>query len=118
MGLWPFSRGATLSVAEASSALAAGEAVLLDVRERSEFDAAHAHQARHLPLSRLDAASLSADTRYLVICHSGARSAMAARSLRRAGLNATNVRGGMIAWQRADLPVESGSGGGRRKRRH
>lgn len=41
MGLWPFSRGATVSVAESSSALAAGDAVLLDVRERSEFGSAH-----------------------------------------------------------------------------
>jgi rhodanese-related sulfurtransferase len=118
MGLWPFSRGATVSVRQASSTLAAGDAVLLDVRERFEFDSAHPREARHRPLSRLDAASLSPDTRYLVICHSGARAAIAARSLRRAGLDATNVRGGMIAWQRAALPVDFGPGRGRRRRRH
>jgi rhodanese-related sulfurtransferase len=43
----------------------------------------------------------------LVICHSGGRSARATQWLNEAaGFEATNLDGGIVAWQGAGLPVE------------
>ena len=39
------------------------------------------------------------------LCHSGARSSRATAIAIKAGYDAVNVRGGMIAWNRAGLPV-------------
>ena len=45
-----------------------------------------------------------------MICRSGNRSQRATRILRKAGLDARNVTGGMAAWQRAGGQIVSGSG--------
>ena len=89
--------------AEQAIALVADGTVLLDVREQDEWDAGHAPDARLLPLSELQdrVAELPADTPLLVICHSGARSLRASTFLLAEGYEATNVIGGMLAWQRA-----------------
>ncbi len=95
--------------AEEAIELAAGSYILLDVREKWEWDAGHAPNARHLPLSELEARSgeLSEDDKLLVICHSGQRSLAVAEALVAANFDAANVLGGMIAWQQAGGEVVS-----------
>lgn len=44
-------------------------------------------------------AELPEDDRVLVVCHSGQRSARVTAALNAAGYRATNVIGGMMAWQ-------------------
>jgi rhodanese-related sulfurtransferase len=44
----------------------------------------------------------------LVVCHSGSRSIAAARKLNAAGYQPVNIRGGLIAWNHAGLPVKRG----------
>jgi len=80
-------------------------ATLLDVREAEEWNAGHAPQATHLPLSRLaDAArKLRSGRRIVVVCRSGNRSHTATARLRAMGYDAVNLAGGMRAW--------AGSGG-------
>lgn len=98
----------TVGAGEAHEAVSSGRALLLDVRERGEWKAGHAAGARNVPLSRLAAelGRLEPDRRYVVVCRSGGRSRSAVARLRRAGLDAVNLRGGMLAWQRAGLPLE------------
>lgn len=82
----------------------AGEGVaLLDVREQWEWDAGHAPQASHLPMSSLGdhLDELPADERLLIICHSGSRSLTVATALADAGYRAINVLGGMTAWEQS-----------------
>ncbi len=43
------------------------------------------------------------------VCKSGRRSEMAAQTARKAGLDASNVSGGMEAWETAGLETEKGS---------
>ncbi|EYT79798.1 sulfurtransferase [Streptomyces sp. Tu 6176] len=92
-----------------------GTALLLDVRETPEWNAGHAPEALHLPLSRLvTGAPLPSAVRgrpVVAICRSGHRSRQAARLLAGRGVQATDVTGGMTAWARAGLPV-SGPGDG------
>ncbi len=84
----------------------ASDAMLVDVRRKDEVRAGMAAGAIHIPQERL-AASLRRleGSQVLVICRSGNRSARAAALLRRHGIDALNVRGGMLAWQRRQLPM-------------
>lgn len=45
----------------------------------------------------------------VVYCRSGARSGMAVAALRAGGYDATNLAGGILAWDEARLPVTSDS---------
>lgn len=89
------------------------DAVLIDVREDDEWEAGHAPDAVHLPLSRLTADDLPPERTLAVICRVGGRSARAVDALRAAGFDAVNVAGGMRAWSAAGLPVvrDDGLGG-------
>ncbi|MFF2009562.1 rhodanese-like domain-containing protein [Streptomyces sp. NPDC058195] len=93
------------------------EAVLLDVREKTEWQAGHAPEAVHAPLTGLAAgAALPAAAQgrpLVVICRSGQRSQRAAKLLAERGADAVDVKGGMNAWAAAGFPVidERGNSG-------
>jgi rhodanese-related sulfurtransferase len=83
------------------AALADGQRpYLLDVRTEAEFRQGHLPGAQLLPLHGLRAGvdRLPRDRTIVCICRSGHRSAVAAAQLRRAGLQAVSLRGGMLAW--------------------
>jgi rhodanese-related sulfurtransferase len=108
----------SLTPAAAAAGAADGSLVLVDVREAGEFTAGHPPDARHVALGQLAAslAELQGEGRPVgFICRSGACSARATRQARAAGIDAHNVRGGMIAWDRAGLPTTAG-GASRRRR--
>ncbi len=74
---------------------------LLDVREDDEWSAGHAPGARHIPMGDVPARieELPSDGGIYVLCRSGGRSARVTAYLNNAGWDATNVDGGMRAWQ-------------------
>lgn len=85
---------------------------IIDVRTPEEFAAGHLDGAVNLDLeggqfSRL-IAELPKNEAYLVYCHTGRRSALAAETMVKAGF--TNVRdmGGIADWQAAGYPVVTG----------
>ncbi|MFJ2771087.1 rhodanese-like domain-containing protein [Streptomyces sp. NPDC087300] len=104
-----------LTPSQARQRTADGTAVLLDVREASEWEAGHAPEALHVPLSRLMAgAPLPARAQgkpVITICRSGHRSRRAATLLAGRGVDATDVSGGMSAWAGQGLPVTRAGGG-------
>jgi rhodanese-related sulfurtransferase len=82
--------------------------VLLDVRERDEWDAGHASSAVFIPLGDLEFRTLELDPAVpvAIICRSGRRSLMAAEYLKDLGfVHPVSVAGGMIAWANAGHPV-------------
>jgi rhodanese-related sulfurtransferase len=86
-------------------------ALLVDVREPSEFEEVRAEDVLLLPLSTLPArlGELPQDRELLFICRSGSRSGQVTAYLRAQGReDAWNVNGGMLAWERAGLPVRNG----------
>lgn len=83
----------------------APDTLLIDVREPIEWAAGHAPDAMHIPLGDLLADSVPAGASVMFICRSGSRSGVATTAFRRAGVNASNVVGGMFAWSAAGLPV-------------
>ena len=87
-------------------------AVLLDVRERDEWEAGRAPQAVHVPMSELVARldELPRDRPLNVVCHLGGRSAQVTGYLLAHGYDARNVDGGMRQWGAAGLPLEASDG--------
>ncbi len=74
---------------------------LIDVREAWEFATAKIEGAMLYPLGQIGewAAQLDKDQSYVVMCHHGARSAMACQILNSLGIkNAVNLSGGIDAW--------------------
>jgi len=100
-----------VAVPKANQRLEAG-AVLLDVRESDEWEAGHAPEATWIPMGELGArqAELSTEQAVLVVCRSGGRSARVTTALLGAGYDATNLAGGMQAWDAAGLPVVTDDG--------
>lgn len=89
--------------------LEGGSATLVDVRAASEWDVGHIAGARLAPLGRLvEALPSLGDARHLVMqCQSGSRSAIAASLATLHGIpNVVNLRGGILGWQDARLPLE------------
>jgi rhodanese-related sulfurtransferase len=84
-------------------AMVGADAVLIDVREQDEWQAGHAPEATHVPMSQLGAAAaqLSEHPRLIVVCRSGRRSDQVVAALVGAGYDAMNLDGGMHAWQQA-----------------
>ena len=86
------------------------DAVILDVREDSEFKEGHIINALHIPLpfveDRLTELQEHKDKPLLVYCRTGNRSAKAASTLMKQGFShVKKLNGGLIAWENAKLPV-------------
>lgn len=83
--------------------------VVLDVREPVEWMAGHIEGAIHIPMGDLPTRlpELDPQTRTLVVCHVGARSARATMWLHQQGHDAVNLAGGMDAWESLGRPVVS-----------
>jgi rhodanese-related sulfurtransferase len=86
------------------------DALVLDVREEKEYAAGHIPKARLIPLGQLASRMQELDKfksrPILVTCRSGHRSARACGMLTKAGFETVyNQAGGIIAWERANLPV-------------
>ena len=98
-----FARRYTSIDVPTAQALIADGASLVDVRSEKEWVAGHVDGAIHIPLNELSErmGELPVGTAVVTVCHTGLRSAIAARKLGASGYSVSNIRGGMIAWDRA-----------------
>ncbi|QCR30960.1 rhodanese-like domain-containing protein [Lysinibacillus sp. SGAir0095] len=74
---------------------------LIDVREVDEVQAGHIPGITHIPLGLLEFRTNELDKNipYIMVCRSGGRSGKATEFLQSQGFDATNMSGGMIAWE-------------------
>ena len=84
--------------------------VVLDVRTASEFAEGHLERAINIDYQQSDfmekaKATLPLDKKIAVYCRSGRRSAGAAGKLGEEGYKLVNLKGGIIAWKEANMPV-------------
>ena len=98
---------------ELSARLAArqNDLIVLDVRERAQFDAGHLPGATLMPRGQLELRVNDAfpdpTIRIVTICDFGKISTLAAATLRALGyMHAAALDGGMQAWREAGLAVE------------
>jgi rhodanese-related sulfurtransferase len=87
------------------------DAIVLDVRERNEYDAGHVLNSKFIPLGklkeRMGELEKYKDHPIVVVCRSGNRSGTACFLLGRQGFaQAYNLAGGVLAWQKNQLPLE------------
>lgn len=116
MLIWSFFGNRVRGVQEVNSAAALQlinhkNALVLDVREEKEFNNGHILNAKLIPLGKLTE-QMNELERYrerplVVVCRSGQRSASACAVLGKQGYKqAYNLEGGILAWQKAGLPLE------------
>ena len=84
--------------------------VVLDVRTAAEFAEGHLERAINIDYHQSDfvekaKATLPLDKKIAVYCRSGRRSAGAACKLGEDGYKLVNLKGGIIAWKEANMPV-------------
>src|SRR5947209_19951169 len=99
-----------ISPQDAAAKLKSGEAVIVDVRDKDEWDEGHIPGALHMSRGtiELDIEEKVPDTNAMIICHcgGGGRGALATESLQKMGYkNARNMSGGFKAWKAAGLPT-------------
>lgn len=86
-------------------------ALVLDVRSIAEYKKGHVVNAINIPLNglakQLQTLEKYKDKPIIVACKSGSRSGMAVKMLMKKGFEKVhNLRGGMMAWESAGLPVK------------
>jgi rhodanese-related sulfurtransferase len=99
-----------ISPQDAAAKSQSGEAVIVDVREKDEWDEEHIPNATHLSRGtiELDIEEKVPDVNALIVCHcgGGGRSALVADSLQKMGYkNVRSLAGGFKAWKAAGLPT-------------
>ncbi|MEE8170317.1 MAG: rhodanese-like domain-containing protein [Phycisphaerae bacterium] len=116
-----FNGAAGVPLITADSALAdavdSGELLLIDVREAREFAVSHLPGAINVPWSQFEnetTPEIPDDRPAVIYCTVGYRSGLAAERWIAAGIDARNLRGGIIRWAEADLPIINANGPTRR----
>lgn len=99
-----------LSAMEATLLINREDAVVLDVRDPGEFAQGHIPNARNIAAGDLQRRSAELEkwkSRPLILCcASGARSAAAVATLKKAGFDKVfNLRGGILEWEKAGQPL-------------
>src|SRR5438477_3255024 len=95
----------------AAERLAAGEAIVVDVRAAREREQKHIAGSVHVPLNHLAdrMEELPRDRPILLHCAGGYRSSIAASLLKRRGFpHVGEIAGGIAAWEAAQQPLVSG----------
>jgi phage shock protein E len=99
-----------ISPTDAATQSKSGKAVIVDVREKDEWDEEHISDAVHMSRGtiELEVEEKVPDKNATIICHcgGGGRSALAAESLQKMGYkNVRSMAGGFKAWKAAGLPT-------------
>lgn len=104
-----------ITVQDAKALLDAGEAIMIDVREQDEWDAARIDGTVFAPLSQMpqawEALNLPQGKTVIVQCKSGGRSGRVCEFVgpsAKDGQPVVNLEGGILAWAQAGYPIIQG----------
>ena len=102
--------GATISAAQLVQLVNNEGGIVIDVREKAEFDQGHIVDAINIPHANLDARldelKKHQDKPIIIACKMGQHSGPAGTLLRKAGFeNVSRLRGGITEWRGQSLPV-------------
>jgi len=116
MLIWPviaklMRPGQEVGPTEAVQLINRRDAVVIDVRDAADYKSGHITNARHIPESELEARAKEMEKvkskPIIVSCARGNRSSSVATRLRKLGFNEVfSLRGGLAAWQQANMPLE------------
>ena len=90
------------------------DALVIDVREQSEYVDGHVPESRNIPLSQLESRigeiEKFKESPLILVCRSGARSSSACSRLVKLGFTkVNNLDGGVGDWAHAGLPLKKGA---------
>lgn len=102
--------GASVSAQELVNMVNNDDAVVLDVRDKAEFDQGHIVDAMNIPFAnleaRLDELKKFKDKPLVVACKMGQHAGSAGTVLRKNGFeNVSRLQGGIAEWRGQNLPV-------------
>jgi rhodanese-related sulfurtransferase len=116
MLIWPLIArlmhpGQEVDPAQAVQLINRRDAVVIDVRDAADYKSGHITNARHIPEGEIEARAKDLEKvkskPIIVSCGRGNRSQGAALRLRKLGFNeVVSLRGGIAAWQQANIPLE------------
>ena len=115
MLLWPLLRRGTggpwVSTLEATQLMNRSDALVIDLRDASEYARGHILGAKNMPLADLERRAGELEKHkakpLILHCSDGNRAGGAVAQLRKLGYGSVhNLSGGFAAWQQAGLPVE------------
>ncbi|MEO6024338.1 MAG: rhodanese-like domain-containing protein [Burkholderiales bacterium] len=117
--LWPeiqklLGASAEIGTLEAVQMINQKNAIVLDVREIAEYAGGRIVNARQIPMSELESKLKTLEKfkekPIIVTCKTGLRSAAAIKLLKNNAFNQVyQLKGGLTAWQQANLPLETQS---------
>ncbi|MCP4285894.1 MAG: rhodanese-like domain-containing protein [Gammaproteobacteria bacterium] len=95
---------------QATSKINQEEAVVVDVRPMADFTGGHIINAINIPVNglknQISQLEKHKNKPVIVACRSGAQSSSACKQLQKEGFEKVfNLKGGILAWQDANLPV-------------
>ena len=97
---------AEVAPGEATRLLNHDNAIMIDMRNDKDYRAGHIVNSLHAPDSKSIKLEKYRDRPLIVYCRSGNRSAAYCSNLRKQGFeNVYNLKGGVLAWERAELPL-------------
>jgi rhodanese-related sulfurtransferase len=114
MLVWPYLRRGTggpwVTTLEATQLINREDALVLDVRDATEFAGGHMLGAKNIPVADIEKRAGEIEKQksrpVIVLCNEGGRASKAAALLRARGFEkVVNLSGGFPAWQQAGLPV-------------
>ena len=98
----------TINVEEFAKTIGKKGVRLIDVRTPKEYAEGHIKGAENIDVKSADFVERIKNVKgkVAVYCRSGKRSLMAAEQLSAQGCTVYNLDGGILAWQKAEMPVE------------
>ncbi len=101
--------GQTVSHHQATRLLNSGQAIILDVRDSSEFKAGHIVDAVNIPYAslakRVDELSKYKNKQIIVVDKLGQHAGSTGKILREQGYNVVRMQGGIAEWTHQNLPL-------------
>jgi len=96
--------------AEATRRLNHEDAIMVDMRTDKDYRDGHIVNAVHVPPeTAADKLQKYRDRSLIVYCHNGKQSSQLAGKLSKQGFeNVSNLKGGILSWQQANLPLSRG----------
>lgn len=102
----------SVEVKELKKWLDTGDAVLVDVRELQEYQAAAIPGSKHIPMGNICGYMLpeTGDKKLVLHCQKGGRSGSCCAKLlaENSDIEVYNLEGGIVAWAEAGFPVVAG----------
>ena len=112
LGYQSVASGSVLSPQQATLLVNRGNGVLLDIRERKDFEAGHIVNSVNIPFNKLESRCTELDKHksdpIIIVCNMGQTASQAVPVLQKAGFsNISRLKGGVNEWRTQGLPLIS-----------